>query len=275
MHSSLEESMTFWSGETIRQRLSTLIDKPDVNCIDGAAYALKVGPEYYVSPTEADSDRDTRTVKTLGAGEAFTIPAGRFALVLTEEIVTAPKNALGFFSIRSRVKWKGLVNVSGFHIDPGFSGRLTIAVYNAGPTPIHLRRGDPEFLIWFADLDALASEKYARSSNEVRTQISTGVLNQSPGESESVPGLSAKIHSVDKTLQEEIHRVDKELREKISVVERTNTRILITAGTLLSLLGGVAITYLVSYIKPAAAPASSAASTTQAQPAQSPAKTTP
>jgi dCTP deaminase len=50
----------------------------------------------------------------------------------------------------------GLINVSGFHVDPGFYGKLIYAVYNAGPSEIHLSRGTEMFLIWFADLDKLA-----------------------------------------------------------------------------------------------------------------------
>jgi dCTP deaminase len=46
-----------------------------------------------------------------------------------------------------------LVNVSGFHVDPGYHGQLTFAVFNAGPVPIHLKRGQPIFLIWYASLD--------------------------------------------------------------------------------------------------------------------------
>lgn len=148
-------------------------------------------------------------------------------------------------------------------------------MYNAGPTPIHLRRGDPEFLIWFADLDSSAQEKDARNARDVRTQISANVLNQAPGESESLPGLSAKIRNVDRILQDESHRVDKELRDKLSALEQSNSRLLITAGTLLTLFGSVAIAYLISYLKPAAPPTSSAPGATQTAPAAAPARTTP
>jgi dCTP deaminase len=174
-----------------------MIDNPDLACINGAAYRLKVGREYYVSPTELDADRNTRTLKALAVGETFKIPPGQFALVLTEELPTMPPRTLGFFSIRPRVKWKGLVNVSGFHIDPGFSGRLTIAVYNASPAPIHLRQGEPEFPVWFADLDGEAEEKDA-IHEPTRTRIDVGVLNQAPVESESLRGLSAKMDNLEK-----------------------------------------------------------------------------
>ena len=68
--------MTFWSGPTIEQRLSTLVDVPDPSCVDGAAYTLKVGAEYYVTPTDQTSDPKTRTLQTLAPGQAFAIPPG-------------------------------------------------------------------------------------------------------------------------------------------------------------------------------------------------------
>ena len=86
-------------------------------------------------------------------GEAFTIPPGQFAFLLTEEVVSVPADALAFISIRAKTKFRGLVDVSGFHVDPGYCGQLTFAVFNAGPVPIHLKRGQPIFLIWYASLD--------------------------------------------------------------------------------------------------------------------------
>ena len=51
---------------------------------------------------------------------------------------------------------KGLVNVSGFHVDPGFEGRLIFSVYNAGPRSIILDHGSKCFMIWFAKLSTSA-----------------------------------------------------------------------------------------------------------------------
>lgn len=55
----------------------------------------------------------------------FTIPKGQFALLITEEIVKVPNNALAFISFKAKYKYKGLINVSGFHVDPGWYGKLT------------------------------------------------------------------------------------------------------------------------------------------------------
>jgi len=216
--------MAFWSGQTLRSRLADLVDKPDVGKVDCAAYTLAVGAEYYVTPSDGAADPSSTTLQNLAEGQSFAFPPGQFGYVLTEEIVKVPTSAIAFISIRARVKWRGLVNVSGFHVDPGFSGRLLFAVYNAGPVSIHLRRGDPTFLIWFADLDC---DVQADSKHGMRpvTQIDTGAINQVSGVIYSVQGLADKIRTV-----------EKDLAKRISSLERENGIIKVLAGALLAIL---------------------------------------
>ena len=127
---------------------------------------LSIGPEVYVSPTTRQPIPTTVTVRKLTEGEAFTIPPGQFAFLLTEEVVSVPADALAFISIRAKTKFRGLVNVSGFHVDPGYRGQLTFAVFNAGPVPIHLKRGQPIFLIWYASLDCETSLQEGRHGSQ-------------------------------------------------------------------------------------------------------------
>src|SRR6266581_2680956 len=143
----------FWSGETLNERLAPLIEPFAPERIDCAAYTLSVGPEVYVSPNDQTADPTTVTVRKLAPGDAFTIPPGQFAFLLTEEVVAVPSNALAFISIRAKTKFRGLVNVSGFHVDPGYRGQLTFAVFNAGSKSIVLDLDQQIFMIWFADLD--------------------------------------------------------------------------------------------------------------------------
>ena len=42
--------MPFWRGETLNERLPSLVDPFDAGAIDCAAYTLRVGGEIYVSP---------------------------------------------------------------------------------------------------------------------------------------------------------------------------------------------------------------------------------
>ena len=60
---------------------------------------------------------------------------------------------MAFISMKTGVKLQGLINVSGFHVDPGYEGKLLYSVFNASPSPIHLCEGDRLFKVWFCDLD--------------------------------------------------------------------------------------------------------------------------
>jgi dCTP deaminase len=168
---------------------------------------MAIGSEVYVTPNDQTADPTTVTVRMLDPGEAFTVPPGQFAFLLTEEVVSVPAGALAFISIRAKIKFRGLVNVSGFHVDPGYHGQLTFAVFNAGPVPVHLRRGQPIFLIWFASLDRNSNFKKA---GPVHKGIDTELITAVAGELQSFASLSKKIKDVDKTLTDRIHAVERE-----------------------------------------------------------------
>jgi dCTP deaminase len=88
----------------------------------------------------------------LGKGQTVNIGSGQFAILTTEEYLQMPKDLLGFITVRFRYKSKGLLNISGFHVDPGFEGKLIFSVYNVGPATVTLRRGETVFSIFFAEI---------------------------------------------------------------------------------------------------------------------------
>lgn len=96
-------------------------------------------------------------------GDQLVIPPGQFALLLSDEVVSVPPTAIGFISIKSSFKLHGLINVSGFHVDPGFSGRLMFSVYNAGGSDVLISRGQRLFLMWFASLESQTEDVYEGS----------------------------------------------------------------------------------------------------------------
>ena len=202
-----ETPAMFWSGETLSERLKTLIDPFVSERVDCAAYTLSIGPEVYVSPNDQTADPTTVTIRKLSEGEAFTIPPGQFAFLLTEEVVSVPPDALAFISIRAKTKFRGLVNVSGFHVDPGYCGPLTFSVFNAGPVPVHLKRGQPTFLIWYASLDR---ETALKKDGTIHKGIDSAVVTGIAGELQSFAGLSKKIEDADRALSKRVEAVEKE-----------------------------------------------------------------
>ena len=204
--------MTFWSTEKLVSYGSSLASPYDRSRIKHGAYELAMGAEAFI--TSSDDGRKS----FLGHHEDLTVPAGQFALLLTEEVIEIPATTLGLISMRYSIKSKGLVNISGFHVDPGFTGRLKFAVYNAGPRAITITRGQAIFLLWLADLDTETRDTYKVESGQF-THITSEDQNRLHGDLASPANLQQGL---------------KELGYRM-------TRFLWVGGVLVALMGAVAI----------------------------------
>lgn len=111
----------------------------------GASIDLALGSDVFVTP-----DKEPKKLKE---NQIINIQPGQFAALLTEEILDIPEEYLGFITIRFGFKSKGLVNISGFHVDPGFYGKLVFSVYNAGPSTVTLRRGEKVFSLFLTNIE--------------------------------------------------------------------------------------------------------------------------
>lgn len=135
----------FLSQQEIKARLPSLIHPRNEALVREVCYDLCVGDEVYRS--------EEHLPERLSDGSPYMIlHPGQFALVKTFEVVTVPPDLVGLISIRSEYKFQGLINVSGFHVDPTYSGNLIFAVQNVGPNDIRLRYREPAFMIMWARL---------------------------------------------------------------------------------------------------------------------------
>ena len=189
--------MSFWRAETLSKKLPGLIEPYDPGAIDCAAYTLHMGDEVYVSPDQAIKNPDRHTKQKLADGECFAIPPGQFALLPTRETVAVPDDALAFLSIKARTKFRGLINISGFHVDPGYTGKLLFSVLNAGPRPLHLQQGDALFLIWYAYLDGPTDNK---KNGQGFRGIDPALINGISGKILSLQSLSEKQRILEKEM---------------------------------------------------------------------------
>jgi dCTP deaminase len=188
--------MSVWSGETLRAKLPNLISPFNSHHIDCSSYVLSIGDEIYVSPSTV-TERKKAVIEKLKSQQDKIIPPGQFAFLITAETVNVPRDAMAFISIRAKVKWRGLVNVSGFHVDPGYEGKLIFAVFNAGPSTIHLKCGDPCFLIWYISLDRESSEVKPPGSgySHIPTDLVTGIS----GDWKSLYNFERRMESIEKS----------------------------------------------------------------------------
>lgn len=161
----------FLSKPDILEKLDEIIMYPDLrdrkvreeveNLVQEASLELRLGQEVFITKD--------RVPKLLAPEDQYvSIPSGEFALLTTEEKLSIPGDLTAFISIKLRYKILGLVNISGFHVDPLFKGRIVFSVYNVGPVDIVLRYNDPIFLIFFATVSTRVEGN--RKGNEFQNQ---------------------------------------------------------------------------------------------------------
>lgn len=216
--------MSFWSGQRLA-RNKHLISDFNESQIDCAAYNLRVGNCYYCTSEEDDH---YQTKRILGEGETFVIPPGQFAFLITKEEVYVPDNAIAFISMKTGLKFQGLINVSGFHVDPGYKGNLVYSVFNAGPTNISITAGERIFKIWFSDLDDTSEKKFLYSGK------SASITN------ELIKGMSMQVLSL-RDLSKKLRNVEEKQIEQKTVLDNLN---FIYRGLIVALLVGTILAYL-------------------------------
>src|SRR5260370_38863794 len=160
--------MPFWTTQRIREAFASKgspIVNPKLERVNNACYEMALGGEAFITSTD-------QTKRSYKPGEQVLIPPGQFGLLITEEELRTPLDVLAFISIKASKKISGLVNVSGFHVDPGFRGRLKFSVYNAGSESIVLEVGERMFPIWFYELDEDNEDGY-RGQHQGQMHISS------------------------------------------------------------------------------------------------------
>lgn len=105
---------------------------------------LRLGREVYIT--------SKKHPQFLEEGQYVTIRPGEFALLTCEETINMPDDLMGFISMKMQYKKLGLINISGFHVDPCHQGNLIFSTYNAGPNDIVLQKGSKVFMIFFCSL---------------------------------------------------------------------------------------------------------------------------
>lgn len=193
--------MAFWSDLKLKENLKKVISPANINQVDVSGYRLSVGNKAFVTQ-DVEKLKNDKSAISLYTGDRFEIPSGQFALISTKERVTIPINAIGLISMRASTKFKGLINVSGFHVDPGYSGHLIYAVFNAGPKPISISKGDEIFLIWFVDLDR---DNSRGKGDGLKHTIPSDMINNLNIQVDSTAALSEKLKNLQSTILKTIY----------------------------------------------------------------------
>lgn len=137
----------FLAHTEILKRGEQLIgDRYEEKYVRQASYDLRLGAEVYVVGQDAP-------IKLSDESPYISLAPGQFAMLTCYEEIKMPREYLGLIALRSSFKFQGLVNISGFHVDPTHEGTLLFAVQNVGPSDIRLKYKEPTFIIFFAKLE--------------------------------------------------------------------------------------------------------------------------
>jgi len=196
----------FWSGQTwLNRGLEVVRHSFDAKNIDCAAYKLSVGDQYFITPKPGEnlaqvgirrlrSYNPQRPWNSLHEKDSFSIPPGQFAYIITKEEVTIPQECLGFISLSTGFKFGGLINVSGFHVDPGYKGRLIYAVFNAGPNNVTIEYGQKLFPLWIAQTDSGGDYTFKKDGIK---NIDANFVNKINSPIYSVQDFSSRIRKIE------------------------------------------------------------------------------
>lgn len=190
--------MAFWSGETLQHRGQQVVAPFNPKQIDCNSYTLRMGGEFYSTGNQENSGSPRRV--QLGPRESRLISPGQYAFLLSKEDVCIPNDTMAFISMRTGIKFQGLINISGFHVDPGYEGKLAFAVYNASPSPIQISEDDKLFKIWFCDMDRTSAQPFVKGPGDGLTEISSEMIRGLNKEILSLQGLSEKLREHEENL---------------------------------------------------------------------------
>jgi dCTP deaminase len=128
------------------------LDGFDPKNLNPASYDAGLGRRAFLSSSNTKLNVEAKGIMTLEPGD--------FAVVTTFEKFVFPLNIAGTIGIRSHYARKGIIQLSGPQIDPGFRGVLVIGLFNASPRSVVIPFKEPFLTISFFQLVEPAKEGY-------------------------------------------------------------------------------------------------------------------
>jgi dCTP deaminase len=142
----------------IRREVSAhniVISPFDPEHIEPASYDLRVGKDAATIPQNGDDGRIN-----LEERRFLVIAPFAPAIIWTMEHITLPLNIAGHFGLKSGLSRRGIYASVGPQIDPGFSGKLSVTLFNLTTNQVPIDYGDTFLSLEFHKLGERASRPY-------------------------------------------------------------------------------------------------------------------
>jgi dCTP deaminase len=164
----------------------------DPDSVRQASYDLRLGKEYYIVGHDVPEKLSEKS-------PYLSLAPGQFAILTCLEEIKMPRDHMAFIALRSTFKFQGLVNISGFHVDPTHEGTLLFAVQNVSSSDIRLKFKERTFTIFFAQL--LGNIEKSREAEAV-TQYKPGLRGIQLQHVQLLGGASVTIAKLQRDLDQ-------------------------------------------------------------------------
>lgn len=165
-HEIIDSVETGWIG----------IEPFDRQAVQPASYDVTLDRHFLLPDPDidnldlADLDADHMHPLSVGGG-GLVVEPGDFILGSTRETISLPSNFLGRIEGKSSIGRVGLlIHVTAGFIDPGFTGQVTLEIFNVAPWSITIYPGQRIAQIAFTRLTAHPSRAYGRAGNHYQGQ---------------------------------------------------------------------------------------------------------
>src|SRR6056297_3798882 len=156
----------------------TLVIEPfEEYLVQPASIDLRLGTNYLKideNQMEVMTLKDKLNYNKIDSDE-IVIPPNSFLLATTKEYIKLPDYLTAFVEGRSSIGRMGLFIQNAGWVDPGFSGKITLELYNANRLPIKLEADRRICQLVFASMDNKADNpycgKYQGQKNTVGTRV--------------------------------------------------------------------------------------------------------
>src|SRR6056297_848468 len=153
------------SDKTIKNLIkedTLIIDPFEEYLIQPASIDLRLGTNYLKideNQMEVMTLEDKLNYNEINS-EEIVIPPHSFLLATTEEYIKLPNNLTAFVEGRSSIGRMGLFIQNAGWVGPGFSGKITLELFNANRLPIRLKAGRRICQLVIAEMDQEAEFPY-------------------------------------------------------------------------------------------------------------------
>ncbi len=169
------------SDKTIKEMLADgrlVIEPIDEKSVQPASVDCRLGDHFLlVEENQMDIITLESEIKYREiTNESITIPPHSFLLATTQEYIEVPNDLTAFVEGRSSIGRIGLFIQNAGWVDPGFKGRITLELYNAGSLPIKLQAGKRICQLVFCKMDQAAQNPYKGKYQGQRVTVGSRVF---------------------------------------------------------------------------------------------------